>query len=623
MACLANAAENPDKLTQAAKLPAWRNLIHFSRFLPWSGLRGEVDGDGFYLSPEGRDNPLAELKQTIAALQSNEIVGKMKQPARCGFPERLRFVNQELGLSIPAPKHGDCEAYDHLIGQMNAQGVSLVFSSAYASNPGSMFGHTFLKIATGRKSDLLDKGISFAASVPAGEGGLIFVVLGLVGGYAGQYSFQSYHEKVQEYVNSESRDLWEYTLNFTPEESQRLVNHLWEIESNSWYDYYFTNKNCSYQLLTAIEVVKPDWDISSNWLWVVPAETVKRVMEIPGAVTQVRYRPSLRRKMMQSLDKLTPEEKSEYQNLIDFKVPAAEISSPKVLSSAIEYIQYHRAESVGVDRQDLGKLWDEVLDRRSELGPVAPTSAYQEPPVDHPEMGHGPTRIGLGQGFANSQGAPLSAAYGFQELFLKPAYHDLLNNDRGYPPFSEIDFPNLTLRYYPSLSRFTLERLQLMGMVSLVPLDFLEKRWSWQVDLEIENPKDLDCDGCHVFHAEIEWGASIRLLSDHFLLYGLAGAYVDAGSGLVRSYRLGPGTEAGLLWNPVQLYKLRFRGRGNGDVFQYSRPPIFGSVGFDQSFGWNAHWETRLEALKVLTAGAEEKSVPSYLEAKLSLQYYF
>ena len=57
----------------------------------------------------------------------------------------------------------------------------MVFSSSFASNPGSMFGHTFLKIQTDRKADLLDKGISFAATVPPGEGGIFYVVSGLLG----------------------------------------------------------------------------------------------------------------------------------------------------------------------------------------------------------------------------------------------------------------------------------------------------------------------------------------------------------------------------------------------------------------------------------------------------------
>jgi hypothetical protein len=442
-----------------------------------------------------------------------------------------------------------------------------------------------------------------------------------MGGYAGQYSFLPYNEKVQEYIDSESRDLWEYTLDFTPEESRRLVDHLWELEANSWFDYYFINKNCSYQLLTAIEVVKPEWDLSSDWLWVVPAETVKRVKRIPGAITRIRYRPSLRKIMVQALDRLTPEERAQFEELVHQRLAPARVSSPAVLTAAIQYAQYHRAESEGVNRTDLQDLFDRALERRAELGASQRIETYQEPPPGHPEDGHGPITIGLAQGLAarTDQASQL-----FEELKVRPAYHDLLNNDLGYPSFSEIDFPNLTLRYYPQTSSFALEQLQLMEMFSVRPLDYFEKRWSWKVDIEVEQPKDLACANCYLGHAEIAWGPTFRLFSPQWLFYTVLGPYFEAGGGLSdRPVRYGPGGEAGILANPWQPYKLRLRALSYGDIFQPYRAPIFGELGFDQAISWSAHWESRLEARQVFTAGASDKNLPSYYDAKVSLQYYF
>src|SRR5690606_5397884 len=109
-------------------------------------------------------------------------------------------------------------------------GVSLVYSSAYPNNPASMFGHTFLKIESSRKSNLIDTGINFAAYTPKNPNMLAFMFNGVAGGYLGMWSIEPYFTKVNQYVNSESRDLWEYELNLSKEETHHLLMHLWELE---------------------------------------------------------------------------------------------------------------------------------------------------------------------------------------------------------------------------------------------------------------------------------------------------------------------------------------------------------------------------------------------------------
>lgn len=43
-----------------------------------------------------------------------------------------------------------------------------------------------------------------------------------------------YYRKVKEYGDFESRDLWEYELNLTPEETRFLVSHIWEMQHVSF-----------------------------------------------------------------------------------------------------------------------------------------------------------------------------------------------------------------------------------------------------------------------------------------------------------------------------------------------------------------------------------------------------
>jgi hypothetical protein len=46
----------------------------------------------------------------------------------------------------------------------------------------------------------------------------------LTGQYPGEYSIMPYYRKVKEYGDFESRDLWEYELNLTPEETRFWLN---------------------------------------------------------------------------------------------------------------------------------------------------------------------------------------------------------------------------------------------------------------------------------------------------------------------------------------------------------------------------------------------------------------
>ena len=138
------------------------------------------------------------------------------------------------------------------------------------------------------------------------ENPFAFAVLGLAGGYNGQFSLLPYYVKINEYSNSESRDLWEYDLNINEEETLRLLRNVWEIETNSYFHYFFFDENCAYQLLRLLEVAKPEWGTISNYfIHMIPGESVKRLTEIPGAVTNIKFRPALFKRLLQRVEALS------------------------------------------------------------------------------------------------------------------------------------------------------------------------------------------------------------------------------------------------------------------------------------------------------------------------------
>jgi hypothetical protein len=121
--------------------PAWRKLLHYK------GGRSRADTPAFFLSPRGRDDPAAELEATRAAMADPaRRHPPTRQHPQCAFPARHRFLRERTGFAAPRVACPDFEEWRDRLG---ARTVSLIFTSAYAENPASMFGHTLLRLDRG------------------------------------------------------------------------------------------------------------------------------------------------------------------------------------------------------------------------------------------------------------------------------------------------------------------------------------------------------------------------------------------------------------------------------------------------------------------------------------------
>jgi len=78
-----------------------------------------------------------------------------------------------------------------------------------------------------------------------------------------------YYSKVNEYLFGESRDLWEYALDLEPSQVEWLVEHLWELVVNGSFDYFYLDENCSFHLLSLLEIAQPQWHLTRSWDYVI------------------------------------------------------------------------------------------------------------------------------------------------------------------------------------------------------------------------------------------------------------------------------------------------------------------------------------------------------------------
>ncbi|MGE0762696.1 MAG: DUF4105 domain-containing protein [Bdellovibrionales bacterium] len=604
------------ELSEVARSPGWQRLIHYQR--SWYGrLRSLADGRGFFFAPDGKTNPEAELRATWLGLGGEQPIGKLKQPPYCAFPERRRFLEERFKVQFPKRQ---CELFDKYMAMFNdPKAISLVFSSAYPNNPASMFGHTFLKIHASRQNDLLDSGLNYAAMVAKDEGGLAFAWRGIFGGYLGVWSTQPYYVKVNEYSHFESRDLWEYELNFSPQEVRRFLAHVWELETNTVFDYYFFDENCAYQILEVIAAIRPEWKILDYKISMIPGESVKNLAYEPGVIRQIKFRPSSYKKIHQRYAAMTKAERKEFFAIVDGHKPAEESRSRFVLDAVAAYYDYRRNEAKADYKKVYEQRREKLLSYRATLGVTTDEEIKRLPLIEadtQPELGHD-TYTFATTGAWRGRESQDAGAIG---LRLKAAYHDLLNKDLGFNHFSQLDFPWIEGQYDDLLKQFRLEELGVIAITSLPAITAIDKRYSWRMRTQLFTARDYGCDTCRHLSSEGGVGVSTLLRSGHLLAYTLAGAKVEFYSGLNRGYRLGPQVELGVLARLGDDYKATLSALQRWDLGQKERADYVTTLNFGHAYSLSRNRELRQTNLLHIPKDHPEWN---FWESRLEMLFFF
>ena len=458
----------PDLNVLAAD-PQWLALLHFGRSGEDYNRSSYVDDPAFFLAADGARNPAAELAASLSALE--------EQPAlRCRFIARFQWLRTRGLLGAASAQH--CTEYWQWREQINAGQAALVFASSYLNSPSSMYGHTFLRLdPKGYRADsaLLSYAVNYAALVPEHDGSLLFAWRGMSGGYPGHFSLQPYVEKLQEYSRLENRDVWEYELNLTDDELDRLLAHLWELQDIN-FDYYFMDENCSFRLLELLEVARPGLNLTGDFpLHAIPVDTVRSVRDA-GLVGDITYRPSRQRELDSLLQVLSPEQRTAVLRLADradAEDSAAfqqrpEAEQYRLLLAAYRLLRYRHdreARDSAVARRSFALL------RAINALPRTAKPDTDTPRPPQPDKGHRTALAALAFGQWDSR------HYG--ELNLKLTYHDLLDPIAGYPPDASLNMLSATLRRAEGES-LQLRRLALVDIRSLAPRNRFFRPVSWQ-----------------------------------------------------------------------------------------------------------------------------------------------
>lgn len=466
--------------------PEWRHLVHYRKDVTGTHT-SFADGTDFFLATTGKTDPLAELEATLAAILQPVQEAKADSHAQCRFVARTRWLKQQLQLADADLPRVDCVAFNEWYNTINPASVTLIFPSAYINNPSSMFGHTLLRIDSSvkgkPKTPLTSYSISYAAETTEFNG-LVFAIRGLTGGYDGYFSIAPYYDKVNEYSDLENRDIWEYELEFTPLEVQRLMEHAWEMHKTA-FDYYFLDENCSFQLLTLLDVARPGMSLADSFpLEVIPVDTVRVVLQQNNILRRVNYRPASRTNLTYWINQL---EQSQQEWLLAYTFGKTNLVDPRyadkstreranLLDVAYEYVQYqYRRRNLARAESAARSL--ELLTERSKLPDTQPLVDASQP-LTRPDQGHLSSRIQMGTGALSDTA--------FAQFTWRPAYHDLLDDDSGHVAGSQINFLDLTLRVDEQAERVDLEKFALLDIFSITPNSPFFSALSWHFDTGFE-----------------------------------------------------------------------------------------------------------------------------------------
>lgn len=491
----------------------WLNLNHYKRSLLYN-YKSIIVNDDFFIAKNGRHNPKEELIETIKSFYYTDKLDD--NHSICRYPARLELLNKYLNFeNLPKP---NCKEYKEFFNEVNPDSLSIIFPTSYMNNPASMFGHTLIKINGKDKTSLNSIIINYGADTNGEISGIIFAFRGVFGLYYGFFSATPYYRMVNIYNNTENRDIWEYNLNFTREQSIYYTKHIWElIHSKS--KYYFFKENCSYYILDSLNILTNENLTKDFDFYTAPIETIK-LLKNKNFITDINYRPSLQKQIQQNDNKnIKNILKNQKCNNCDYND----------YETAYKLLQYRKSKGK-INQEEYRKTSFKILKELNKKQNDYKNIKTNQPEYS-PEFGHGFTKMKL---LHNKD---------FFDFEIKLAYHELIDSDIGFNFGSEINFFDLGLRYNYNEKDIELEKFNFINIKSLALHDNFFKPTSFSVLFGIDNLYD------NKKILLLETNGGITLGNESVSFFALFGPKLNYSGTLKHNGNIGLNISSGILLN--------------------------------------------------------------------------
>lgn len=521
----------------------WKRLLYAE-----DSSKSEVSYSGYFLASDGQNNIKNEMVADITALFQQ---AEPNQSIRCKFPARSQWLMQQLNITTQQLPQVSCPEFEQWYGQIKPYKATLIYATDFMGNPSSMFGHTLLRLdpKDQKQLNLVSYAVNYAATVNR-EDNWSYAWKGLIGDYPGEYSLMPYYRKVKEYGDFESRDLWEYELNLSPEETAFLVKHMWEMQKVS-FPYYFVSDNCAYRLLGLIDLVRPDSNLRHQFSYAaIPVETIKAV-DRQGLIKETVYRPALETQLnaqtkqhghalAKKAHELTRLEPQQIQSALASYTDA---DRAKILEMAYDdlYLQFTSRQ---VDEKFVQPRFRQLLGLRSQNQIAKQRQEPQKPKVD-PVHGHDSRNWSVDVGEVQGEK--------FVQIGHRQAYHELKDPQGGFRTGTQLLFLDGAVQWRDD--QLNLEHLDLLTVNSYNPITPFKTPITWGFNMgwqqeAIHQGKFNEDEQHGVFGLKGQSGYTLADDDRKHLCYAELQTQLQTGKSLDKGWRIGLGPTIGCqnLW---------------------------------------------------------------------------
>ncbi|MCM2351198.1 MAG: DUF4105 domain-containing protein [Bacteriovoracaceae bacterium] len=609
-----------DDLSTLAKSPKWIKLLHYKKNITGSYV-SEADAGTFFLHKDGKKNPELELRKTV------EIFSQTSTPnddhAICKFPLRYKWLNRELGMPWNADFSG-CQKYISFFSKLAAKRASIVFSSYYLTNPNSAFGHTLLRLSRyddKNETEMLDYGINYAAKAKENNP-FLYAIKGLFGGFIGEFAAIPYYYKIREYTNFEFRDLWSYDLKLIMPEVLEMVDHIWEL-GNTYFDYFYFHENCSYHLLSVIDVARPSLNLTDRYShYTIPADTV-RLLHHEGLIDEGKRRESTYSKLIRLSEDLNQKELNLAKEIANHPKSTAKLvegdsdqKAADVLDVSIEAFDYFNFEKILKDDPATKELKSHILTARAK-NPIISKDVIdpKKTALDSPAYSHSPTRWVLAENYYDQIGK--STRFEF-----RAALHDLLDPPAGSLKEAQLEIGKVSFelqeRNYQD-AKLILDNFSIFNIKNYAEQNFWASPISWDVELGVKQLRRLSCFDCPAGFVTGSVGNSLQLARQKILLALLLNGELNIQSQFENNYRVGLGPKMFARYRLSDTWVTALNTYYHFNTYEHQKP-------FEDYEWWNElelrHHLNEKVSLS-LKGGGVEREREWFTFGEFGLQYFY
>lgn len=452
--------------------------------------------------------------------------------------------------------------------------------------------------------------LNFAADVSPDVPATTYAIKGLNGGFEGRFRLLPYHIKLREYGQIENRDTWEYELTLDKPAVDLVLRHAYEMLI-SHYDYFFLSENCSYHLLSLLEVAFPEKPLTEKFeLWTIPVDTIRKLEEhnltkpprfIPSSIRTLRARQAA---LSQADVDLSLQALNTGLDSIDVSLNGKNTTQQVAILDLLS--DYERYKRLKTDPSAKGSSPREIaiLSRRSKLG-IKSVSPQVPVPLSSPDEGHGTSRIGL-QYHHNSRGSELT------ELSFRPAYHDFRDPSAGFDDKAAIEMGLISVAHDAEADKFFLKQFTLISIESIEPRGTFFKPVSWHTNIHWRRPH---AQARHQFSFNVGAGAAMQINDATPVLFIFAEADLIDHPALVDRTQLQLGFSLGSQWEPITGLRsgveTKYTRQLGGDSYTMLTEAWMG-------FAITEHWSLNLDV-----AAENNAASASNRRVSLGLRSYF